>query len=68
MEEIDKDFLPTEYQRRLIEEKRFEELTKYIIENNIDLDTELTVNMTSTDLGKVLAQISIEKLKKQILN
>jgi len=63
MEEVDKDFFPTEYQKRLIEQKRFEELTEYIIENNIDLDMKLTAEMDSTDLGKLLAQISIEKIK-----
>ena len=67
MAEIDKEFLPIEYQKRLIEQKRFEELTKYIIENNIDLNMALTVRMDTTDLGKLLAQISIEKFKQILI-
>ncbi len=64
LEGFEKDFFPVMYQERLIKEKRFEELARYLTERKIELNCELTMNFAGGEFGKLLALISLEELRR----
>ena len=68
IEEVRKEFFPIDYQRMLITEKRFEELTNYLTEKNTELDFELIKDIPPEEAGSLLAEITLSKIEKLILN
>jgi len=68
MEEIEENFLPRDFQERLIKEKRFDKLVDYLNRKNIELDYKLIKYISPKEIGSLLAKISISKIKKLVLN
>ncbi len=68
MKEIERKYLPMSYIRTLLKQKRFGELVKYIIKKDIEFDYELTKEMNPKDIGSLLAEISLFRIKRVLQN
>ncbi len=68
MKEVRKEFFPRDYQKMLIRKKNFGELANYLTEENTELDFELTKELSPEEVGNLLAEITLSKIEKLVLN
>lgn len=67
--EVEKELFPSEiYQKRLIEKGKFNKLAKYLIKNNMELDSELIKDIPPKKAGTLSAKIIISKIGKLAIN
>lgn len=63
-EDVQKMYFPKSYQEELIKRQEYSELTRYLVNNDINLDLDMTSEMESGELGKLMANISMGRVIK----